>query len=114
MRPQHSMYMQHSGGGHPGGPRNAMGAGGPGPYGGPMGGSINGPQRPPNVQVNPEGMPSGSQQEWRHMMLQQQNMSFGGQNAGGPMRQQGFNNSGRTGNLIYQRNLNENNLIDFS
>ncbi|XP_059608449.1 neurogenic protein mastermind isoform X2 [Phlebotomus argentipes] len=58
MRPQHSMYMQHP---NHGGPR-AMA-----PYG----------QRPPNVQVGPEGMPMGSQQEWRHIfMSQQQNMNF--------------------------------------
>lgn len=83
MRPQHSMYMQHSAGG----PRSAMGA-----YGGPMG--PGGPQRPPNVQVAPDGMPMGSQQEWRHMMMQQQQMGFsGGPGPGGPMRQGagGFN-----------------------
>lgn len=58
MRPQHSMYMQHP---NHGGPRTM------GPYG----------QRPPNVQVGPEGMPMGSQQEWRHIfMSQQQNMNF--------------------------------------
>ncbi|GAB0090178.1 Neurogenic protein mastermind [Sergentomyia squamirostris] len=59
MRPQHSMYMQH--------PNHA----GPRAIGGPYG------QRPPNVQVGPEGMPMGSQQEWRHIfMSQQQNMNF--------------------------------------
>lgn len=65
MRPQHSMYMQHPA--HQGGQR--MG----GPFG-PGGG-----QRPPNVQVGPEGMPMGSQQEWRHLLMtQQQNMSYNG------------------------------------
>lgn len=89
MRPQHSMFMQHSAAGHVGGPRNALGAGVPFGASGPMGG----PQRPPNVQVNPEGMPIGSQQEWRHIMMsQQQNMSFNSQGGGGPqMRQNAFN-----------------------
>lgn len=65
MRPQHSMYMQHPG--HGGGQRMS------GPFG-------PGGQRPPNVQVGPEGpMPMGSQQEWRHLLMsQQQNMSFSG------------------------------------
>lgn len=62
MRPQHSMYIQHPG--HGGPPQRLS-------YGPPMG------QRPPNVQVNPEGMPMGSQQEWRQMLMsQQQSMSF--------------------------------------
>jgi mastermind len=66
MRPQHAMYMQHP---SHGGPRGAMGYGGA--------------QRPPNVQVGPEGMPMGSQQEWRHLLMQQQqSMNFGG-GAGG-------------------------------
>lgn len=76
MRPQHSMYMQHSGAG---GPRSNL------PYGGPMG--PGGPQhRPPNVQVSSDGMPIGSQQEWRQMMMsqQQQQMGFGPGGAGGP------------------------------
>lgn len=74
MRPQHPMYMQHPGHGVP----QRLG----GAYGSSVGG-----QRPPNVQVGPEGMPMGSQQEWRHMLMsQQQNMSFNG----GPMRP-GFN-----------------------
>lgn len=84
MRPQHSMYLQHSAGGGMGGPRSM------GSYGA-MGGM--GPQRPPNVQVNPDGMPMGSQQEWRHMMMsQQQSMTFNVQSGGGVhMRQGGFN-----------------------
>ncbi|XP_049317274.1 neurogenic protein mastermind isoform X3 [Bactrocera dorsalis] len=75
MRPQHAMYMQHSA---VAGSRSSMGV-----FNGPMGTQ----QRPPNVQVTPDGMPMGSQQEWRHMMMsQQQQMSFGG-GPGGPMRQ---------------------------
>jgi hypothetical protein len=37
------------------------------------------PQRPPNMQVAPDGM-TIQQQEWRHLMMtqQQQNMNFGG------------------------------------
>lgn len=63
MRPQQSMYMQSPG--H-GGPRSMNS------YVGGMG-----PQRPPNVQVGPEGMSMGSQQEWRNMMMpQHQNMNF--------------------------------------
>lgn len=60
-----------------------------------------GPQRPPNVQVNPDGMPMGSQQEWRHMMMsQQQSMTFNVQSGGGGvhMRQGGFN-GGESENL---------------
>ncbi|XP_055694053.1 neurogenic protein mastermind isoform X2 [Lutzomyia longipalpis] len=80
MRPQHSMYMQHP---NHGGPRTM------GPYG----------QRPPNVQVGPEGMPMGSQQEWRHIfMSQQQNMNFNstGMRTNFNPNHQGFNmqNSG--------------------
>lgn len=64
MRPQHSMYMQHPG--HGGQQRM--------PYG-PVGMG----QRPPNVQVNPDGMPMSSQQEWRQMLMsQQQSMNFNG------------------------------------
>ncbi|XP_011184641.2 neurogenic protein mastermind isoform X2 [Zeugodacus cucurbitae] len=75
MRPQHAMYMQHSG---VGGSRSTMGT-----FSGPMGTQ----QRPPNVQVTPDGLPMGSQQEWRHMMIsQQQHINFGA-GPGGPMRQ---------------------------
>jgi len=87
------MYMQQHGGAG-GGPRSGMGV----PYGGGAGGPMGGPQqqqRPPNVQVTPDGMPMGSQQEWRHMMMTQQQtqMGFGGPGPGGPMRQGpgGFN-----------------------
>lgn len=74
------MYMHHSGMG--------VGRGMNGQYG--MGGGM-GPQRPPNVQVGPEGLPmTASQQEWRHMVMNQhQNMSFSGPGGGG-MRP-GFN-----------------------
>lgn len=97
MRPQHSMYLQHSAaGGHAGGPRSAMSASGP--YGG---GPMGGPQRPPNVQVTPEGMPIGSQQEWRHMLMsQQQSMSFNSQSTGASMRQSGFNPAAHQGKFI--------------
>ena len=65
MRAQHSMYMQHP---SHGGPQRMSAA----PYGPSMG------QRPPNVQVGPEGMPMGSQ-EWRHIIMsQQQSMNFNG------------------------------------
>lgn len=75
MRPQHAMYMQHSGAGSS---RSTIGA-----FNAPMGTQ----QRPPNVQVTADGMPMGSQQEWRHMMMsQQQQMAFG-VGPGGPMRQ---------------------------
>lgn len=62
--------MQYMHSGHAGAQR--MNA----PYGaGGMGG-----QRPPNVQVGPEGMPMGPQ-EWRqYSMSQQQNMNFSGGN----------------------------------
>lgn len=87
MRPQHSMYMQHPSHGVP----QRMGV----PYGPPMGG-----QRPPNVQVGPEGMPMGSQQEWRHILMsQQQNINF---NSGG-MRP-GFN-SNHQGKHFKENNL---------
>ena len=66
MRPPHSMYMQHPSHVGPGQRLN-------GPYVGPGMG-----QSPPNVQVNPEGIPMGSQQEWRHMVMQQQSMNFNG------------------------------------
>lgn len=68
-QPQHNaMYMQHQVG-----PRG-MGVG----YG-PTSMNQANPQRPPNVQVGPDGM-SIQQQEWRHLMMtqQQQNMSFSG------------------------------------
>ncbi|CAD7088880.1 unnamed protein product [Hermetia illucens] len=107
MRPQHSMFMQHSAAGHVGGPRNALGAGVPFGASGPMGG----PQRPPNVQVNPEGMPIGSQQEWRHIMMsQQQNMSFNSQGGGGPqMRQNAFNAGAHQGGFMSSANAGGNN-----
>lgn len=55
-------------------------------------GYAGGGQRPPNVQVGPEGMPMSSQanQEWRQLLMQQQqNMSFN--NSGGNMRPNNFN-----------------------
>lgn len=78
---QHSMYMQQQQQ-HPGGaggpqrmPYGGGGGGNAGPISGPVG--MSGGQRPPNVQVNPDGMPIGSQQEWRQMMMsQQQTINF--------------------------------------
>lgn len=75
------MYMQqqqqHPGG--VGGPQRMPYVGGGGGIGMGVGG-----QRPPNVQVNPDGIPLGSQQEWRQMMMsQQQNMNFNGGNGVG-------------------------------
>lgn len=64
-------YMQHSGHVGPGGQR--MNA----PYG--PGNMPNAGQRPPNVQVGPDGMPMN--QEWRQFVIsQQQNISFNGNN----------------------------------
>ncbi|XP_063697315.1 neurogenic protein mastermind [Culicoides brevitarsis] len=68
MRGQHPMYMQQRS-------MNVAASG------------YAGAQRPPNVQVGPEGMPMSSQanQEWRQLLMQQQqNMSFN--NSGGNMR----------------------------
>lgn len=78
-----AMFMQHGGAG---GPRQ-------------MGQSAGfGPQRPPNVQVGPEGMPMGSSQEWRQLIMQQQqSMNFTGNTSGGGMRP-GFNQGGHQGN----------------
>lgn len=57
-----------------------------------------GPQRPPNVQVGPEGM-MGSQQEWRQLLIQQQqSMTFSNNSVGGGMRP--MNQSGHQGNLL--------------
>lgn len=66
--PHMQQYMQHSG--HGGAQR--MNA----PYGsGSMGG-----QRPPNVQIGPDGMPMNAQ-EWRQLVMsQQQTMNFNGGN----------------------------------
>lgn len=80
------MYMQQQQ--HPGGvggvPQRMPYVGGGGGNVGPIGMGVGGGQRPPNVQVNPDGMPIGSQQEWRQMMMsQQQNMNFNGGNGGG-------------------------------
>lgn len=66
MRAQHMQYMQHP---SHGGPQRMSTPYGPGGMGG---------QRPPNVQVGPEGMPMGSP-DWRQFaMTQQQSISFNG------------------------------------
>lgn len=71
MRNQHPMYMQQHAGTRT---MNVVG-----------GNYSTGSQRPPNVQVVPESMPMGSQQEWRQLLMQQQqSMSFN--SSGGNMR----------------------------
>lgn len=81
MRGQHPMYMQ----------QRSMNVAASGYTGG---------QRPPNVQVGPEGMPMGSQanQEWRQLLMQQQqNMSFN--NSGGNMRSNSFNQGSKCNSI---------------
>lgn len=91
MRPQHGMYMHHS---SMGGGRSMNAQYGSMGGGGGVSGAGMAMQRPPNVQVGPEGMPMASQQEWRHMMMtQQQSMSFSG--PGGSGMRPGFPGQGK-------------------
>lgn len=91
MRSQHPMYMQ----------QRSMNVAASGYAGG---------QRPPNVQVGPEGMPMSSNQEWRQLLMQQQqNMSFN--SSGGNMRTNNFNQGSKY--FFYLSFINKSILINF-
>lgn len=78
IRQQLPMYMQHN-------PTHSVPQRMSTPFGPGMA------QRPPNVQVGPEGMPMGSQ-EWRHMVMsQQQNLNYNNNSGMRP----GFNHQGK-------------------